>query len=94
MYNLLSFRITKEQYKYLLPVLRTKLLHVPNGIKMKTGEVYDLYAFSGTKEDYADVLNRCKYLDADLLAKSLDYKERLEYNQRYNSGLTYKRIHH
>lgn len=93
MYSILSFRITKEQYDYLLPVFRSKLLYVANGIHMKSGEIKDLYAFTGTKEDYTDILNRCKYLDSDLMGDS-DYKERFDYNMYYNSGLTYKRIHH
>ena len=95
MYSILSFRITKEQYDYLITtVLKSKLLYVYNGIKMKsTGELKDLYAFTGTKEEYQDLLNRCKHLDEDLMGNS-DYRERFDYAQRYNSGLTYKRIYY
>lgn len=91
MYNIFSFRLTKEQYNYLLPVCRQKLLYITNGIQMKNGDIFDLYAFTGTKEDYEDVLSRCSLLDGDLMEDS-DYKERFEYNKRYNSGLYYKQV--
>lgn len=89
-----SFRITKEQYNYLLPVCRNKLLYAYNGISFKNGTKKDLYAFIGSREDFDDIVNRCKYLDEDLLKESLEYKERFDYNVKYNSGLSYKQIHH
>lgn len=92
MYSLFSFRLTKEQYNYLLPVCREKLLYVSSGVKMKNGDIYDLYTYTGSK-DFDDIINRCFYLDSDLLSESLEYKERFDYNVKYNSGLCYKQIY-
>lgn len=88
-----SFRLTKEQYSYLLPIFRSKLLYVYNGIVFKNGTKTDLYSFIGSREEFTDVLNRCKYLDEDLLS-SLDYRERFNYNVTFNSGIYYKQMHH
>lgn len=51
-----SFQITKKQYNYLLPVfgLRKLLSVIDRRI--------DKYYFIGTKEQYLDLLNRCKYI--------------------------------
>ena len=96
MYSTTSFRLTKEQYNYLLPTeLKSKLLYRPNGIKLlKCNTLIDEYSFIGTKEEFQDVLNRCKFLDNDLLNESLDYKNRFDYNVKYNSGVCFKYIHH
>lgn len=51
-----SFTITKKQYDYLLPVMRSKLLH-------RIDRKIDKYYFIGTHEGHKDLLNRCKYLD-------------------------------
>ena len=51
-----SYKITKEQYNYLLPTeLKPKLLCRNAGGK-------EYHYFIGTFEGYKDVLNRCKYL--------------------------------
>lgn len=54
-----SFKITKKQYDYLLPVFGNvgsrKLL-------LKTDRNIDKYYFIGTYDDYLDLLNRCKYI--------------------------------
>jgi hypothetical protein len=50
-----SFQITREQYNYLLPVLRTKLL-------ARVDRKIDKWFFIGTEEDHLDMLNRCKYI--------------------------------
>jgi hypothetical protein len=88
-----SFRLTKEQYNYLLPVCKSQLLYISNGIHFKNGDIEDLFAFIGTKEGFEDIKNRCKYLDEDL-KDNADYLKRLNYNNHYNSGLRYKQIHH
>ncbi len=83
MYSTTSFRLTKEQYNYLLPICRNKILYSK-----------DLYSFIGSKEEFTDILTRCKYLDEDLINESLEYKERLESNRIYNSGASRNFIHH
>lgn len=52
-----SYKITKKQYDYLLPIWgngckNVRLLNHHNG-----------YYFIGTYSDYCDALNRCKYLE-------------------------------
>ena len=50
-----AFTISRERYRYLLPVLRSKLLcrHTRYG---------EEYSFIGTLEDREDMLRRCRYL--------------------------------
>lgn len=88
-----AFRLTKEQYNYLLPICRKKLLYVYNGITLKSGKVLDLYSFIGSKEEHIDIINRCKYLDEDLIEESLEYKERFLYNVNYNKGIYFKYVY-
>lgn len=58
-YSLKSYRLTKEEYNYLLPVLRDKLLY-KGGI--------DKYYFCGDGDELDDMLSRLKglynYFDA------------------------------
>jgi hypothetical protein len=51
MYSAKGYQLRKEEYNYLLPVLRTKML--------ASG---DRYYFTGSSEDLEDMLNRLKGL--------------------------------
>mgnify|MGYP007095022682 CR=1 FL=1 len=57
------FEITKQQYDYLLPIFGRSYTSDPKLVtsnnKFKSLE----YFFLGTKEEYKDMLNRCKYLN-------------------------------
>lgn len=89
MYNIHSYRLTKEQYNHLLPVLRTKLFYAQRGICFKDRRVEDLFSFIGREEEFQDAMDRCRYLDEDLLDNP-EYKIRFEYNKQYNRGIYYK----
>ena len=51
MYSAKSYRLTKDEYNYLLPVLRSKMLNSN-----------DDYHFIGDTEDLEDMLNRLRGL--------------------------------
>ena len=51
MYSLKNYRLTKDEYNYLLPVLREKLLY--------KGEI-DRYYFCGDTDELYDMLSRLK----------------------------------
>lgn len=53
MYSLKSYRLTKDEYNYLLPVLRDKLLY--------KGEI-DRHYFCGDGDELDDMLSRLKGL--------------------------------
>ena len=50
-----SFQITREQYNYLLPVLRNKLL-------ARVERKIDKCFFIGSIDEHLDMLNRCRYI--------------------------------
>ena len=82
-YSILSFTLTEQQYNFLLPVCRTKLL-ASNG----------KFKFIGSKDDFEYNLERCKYLDMDLTADLAGYGQQLEQNNIDNKTVRYKQIHH
>jgi len=51
-----SWRLSAAQYNNLLPVMRRHLL----ARRFKTA---DDYSFIGTREEYADAVRRCAFLD-------------------------------
>lgn len=65
MYSLKSYRITKEEFDYLLSVLRNKLTTSGNS-----------YYFIGSTDDLEDMLNRLKgmYGNYDDLKNMISYK--------------------
>lgn len=65
MYSLKSYRLTKEEFNYLLAVSRSKLFN--RG---------DRYYFTGSSEDLTDMLNRLKglYGSYDELKNMISYK--------------------
>ena len=65
MYSLKSYRLTKEEFNYLLAVLRSKLFN--RG---------DRYYFNGSSDDLTDMLNRLKglYNNYDDLKNMVSYK--------------------
>ena len=65
MYSLKSYRLTKDEFNYLLPVLRNKLL-----------TRLDSYFFCGSSEELTDMLNRLKglYDNYDELKNMISYK--------------------
>ena len=65
MYSLKSYRLTKEEFDYLLPVLRKKLFN--RG---------DRYYFNGSSDDLEEMLNRLKglYDNYDELKNMISYK--------------------
>ena len=66
MYSAKSFQLTKDEFNYLLPVLRNKLLVL--------GDRY--YFNSNNIDDLTDMLNRLKglYDNYDELKNMVDYK--------------------
>ena len=67
MYSLNSYRLTKDEYNYLLPVLRDKLLY--------KAEI-DKYYFCGDSDKLFDMLSRLKGLYGyfDTYNGIIDYK--------------------
>jgi len=65
MYSLKSYRLKKEEFDYLLPVLRKKLFNRR-----------DRYYFNGSSDDLTDMLNRLKglYDNYDDLKNMISYK--------------------
>jgi len=65
MYSAKSYQLTKEEYNYLLPVLRNKLLYSN-----------ERYYFIGTSDDLSDMLDRLKgwYDNYDELNSMIVYK--------------------
>jgi hypothetical protein len=65
MYSLKSYRLTKEEFNYLLAVLRSKLFN--RG---------DRYYFNGSSDDLTDMLNILKglYNNYDDLKNMVSYK--------------------
>lgn len=53
MYSMKSYRLTKEEYNYLLPVLKNKLLYISE---------IERYFFCGDADDLDDMLSRLKGL--------------------------------
>lgn len=53
-----TYYITEAQYNFLLPVpsMKAKMRRIARKGK-------DAFTLTGTKEDYKDMLERCKYLD-------------------------------
>ena len=74
MYSLKSYRLTKDEYNYLLPVLREKLLY--------KGEI-DRHYFCGDTDELYDMLSRLKgfysYFDS--------YNGIIDYNCAKHSNL-------
>ena len=66
MYSAKSFQLTKDEFNYLLPVLRSKLL--------QSGD--RCYFISNNIDDLTDMLNRLKglYDNYDDLKNMVDYK--------------------
>jgi len=66
MYSAKSFQLTKDEFNYLLPVLRSKLL--------QSGD--RCYFISNNIDDLTDMLNRLKglYDNYDDLENMVDYK--------------------
>ena len=67
MYSLKSYRLTEDEYNYLLPVLRDKLLY--------KGEI-DRHYFCGDSDELFDMLSRLKGLYGyfDTYNGTIDYK--------------------
>lgn len=54
-----SFQISKQQYDYLLPIYG---IIGSNQLHYRTDRKIDKFYFIGTRSEYLDLLNRCKYL--------------------------------
>jgi hypothetical protein len=61
--SLHAFTITREQYNYLLPVFGIAAQGETRLLCRQNPDGREMYSFIGNKEDYQDMLNRCKYLD-------------------------------
>ncbi len=55
------FQITKKQHDYMLPVFGLAGM-ISSRLMTRSDRGFDKYYFVGTREDYEDFLNRCKYL--------------------------------
>lgn len=66
MYSAKSFRLTKDEFNYLLPILRNKLL--------QSGDIF--YFIADTIDALTDMLNRLKgyYDNYDDLKNMVDYR--------------------
>lgn len=59
---MITFKITKEQYDYMLPVFGRSYNKDYKLYSKETNKGNLEYFFMGTTPDYKDFLNRCKYL--------------------------------